>query len=185
MQNDRSEVLCTDGQKSPYVRAVRTVKDMFIRNGKRVQANGRAKNHVIIMPDAEVNTSVDGIMGGAFGCAGERCMAIATAVCVGDASKTVLPELVNAANHLKVGPTDRDPQPQMGPVITREHCNRVKELITEGEDQGGKVLSDGRGLKIDEAPDGFFDSLWSSVSVIESSRRIFSSSPAQSGQLFT
>jgi malonate-semialdehyde dehydrogenase (acetylating) / methylmalonate-semialdehyde dehydrogenase len=126
------------------------------RNGKRVQANGGAKNHVIIMPDADVKSSVDGIMGGAFGCAGERCMAIATAVCVGDASKTVLPVLADAARHLKIGPTDRDPQPQMGPVITREHCDRVTELITKGADQGGKLLSDGRNVSISEAPNGFY-----------------------------
>lgn len=134
----------------------RHIYETGTRNGKRVQANGGAKNHVIIMPDADVKTSVDGIMGGAFGCAGERCMAIANAVCVGDAAKTVLPGLVDAAKRLKVGPTDRDPQPQMGAVITREHRERVKDLITEGAEQGGKVLSDGRGLKVAEAPDGFY-----------------------------
>jgi len=126
------------------------------KNGKRVQANGGAKNHVIIMPDAEVKNSVDGIMGGAFGCAGERCMAIANAVCVGDASKTVLPELVEAARNLKIGPTDRDPQPQMGAVITREHCDRVTELITQGSGEGSKILNDGRSLKVAEAPNGFY-----------------------------
>lgn len=126
------------------------------RNGKRVQANGGAKNHVIIMPDADVKSSVDGIMGGAFGCAGERCMAIATAVCVGDASKTVLPVLADSARNLKIGPTDRDPQPQMGPVITREHCDRVTELITQGAEQGGKLLSDGRSANVSEAPHGFY-----------------------------
>jgi malonate-semialdehyde dehydrogenase (acetylating)/methylmalonate-semialdehyde dehydrogenase len=126
------------------------------KNGKRVQANGGAKNHVIIMPDADVKSSVNGIMGGAFGCAGERCMAIANAVCVGDASKTVLPELVDAAKNLKVGPTDREPQPQMGAVITREHQERVIDLITQGADQGGKILSDGRSTTVEEAPDGFY-----------------------------
>jgi malonate-semialdehyde dehydrogenase (acetylating)/methylmalonate-semialdehyde dehydrogenase len=126
------------------------------RNGKRVQANGGAKNHVIIMPDADVKSSVDGIMGGAFGCAGERCMAIATAVCVGDASKTVLPVLADSARNLKIGPTDREPQPQMGPVITREHCDRVTELIIQGAEQGGKLLSDGRAVDVSEAPNGFY-----------------------------
>lgn len=126
------------------------------RNGKRVQANGGAKNHVIIMPDADVKTSVAGIMGGAFGCAGERCMAIATAVCVGDASKSVLPALADSARNLKIGPTDRNPQPQMGPVITREHCDRVSELITQGAEQGGKLLSDGRGVSVSDAPNGFY-----------------------------
>lgn len=126
------------------------------KHGKRVQSNGGAKNHVIIMPDADVKSSVDGIMGGAFGCAGERCMAIANAVCVGDASKTVLPELADAARNLKVGPTDRDPQPQMGAVITREHRDRVAGLVTEGADQGGKLLSDGRNASVPEAPNGFY-----------------------------
>lgn len=134
----------------------RYIYETGTKHGKRVQSNGGAKNHVIIMPDAEVKSSVDGIMGGAFGCAGERCMAIASAVCVGDAAKTVLPELVDAARNLKVGPTDRDPQPQMGAVITREHRDRVTELITAGSDQGGKILSDGRGMNVAEAPNGFY-----------------------------
>jgi malonate-semialdehyde dehydrogenase (acetylating)/methylmalonate-semialdehyde dehydrogenase len=126
------------------------------QNGKRVQANGGAKNHVIIMPDANIKNTVDGIMGGAFGCAGERCMAIATAICVGDASNTVLPALADSARNLKIGPTDREPQPQMGPVITSQHRDRINELIGQGEGEGGKLLSDGRRVAVSEAPNGFY-----------------------------
>ena len=109
-----------DGKAVSFVGSTPVAKHIYetgTKHGKRVQSNGGAKNHVIIMPDADVKSSVDGIMGGAFGCAGERCMAIANAVCVGDASKTVLRELADAARNLKVGPTDRDPQPQMLSLI--------------------------------------------------------------------
>src|SRR5213082_3370463 len=81
------------------------------RHGKRVQANGGAKNYVVIMPDADLENSTRGVIEGAFGCAGERCMASSTALLVSDAGKAVLPSLRQAATSLKVGPTDRDPQP--------------------------------------------------------------------------
>ncbi len=81
---------------------------------KRVQANGGAKNFVFLMPDADVENSTRGVVEGAFGCAGERCMASSTAVVIGSAAKEVLPALVEAARAIKVGPTDRDEQPNMG-----------------------------------------------------------------------
>src|SRR5216117_435282 len=95
------------------------------RHGKRVQSNGGAKNFVFLMPDADVENSVRGVIEGAYGCAGERCMAASTAVVIGDAAKRVLPSLVEAARSIKVGPTDREPQPNMGPVITRQHRDRI------------------------------------------------------------
>jgi malonate-semialdehyde dehydrogenase (acetylating)/methylmalonate-semialdehyde dehydrogenase len=97
------------------------------------------------MPDADVENSTRGVVEGAFGCAGERCMASSTAVVIGSAAKEVLPSLVDAARAIKVGPTDRDEQPNMGPVITRQHRDRVMELIAAGEKEGAKVLADGRG----------------------------------------
>ncbi len=85
------------------------------RHGKRVQANGGAKNFVLIMPDADVENSTRGVIEGAFGYAGERCMASSTALVIGGAARGVLPSLSSAARKIKVGPTDRDPQPDMGP----------------------------------------------------------------------
>jgi malonate-semialdehyde dehydrogenase (acetylating)/methylmalonate-semialdehyde dehydrogenase len=92
----------------------------------------------------------------AFGCAGERCMAGSTAVVVGEAAKTVLPSLVEAARRIKVGPTDREPQPDMGPVITRQHRERVTDLIELGVKEGATIPADGRGVKVGSAPNGFF-----------------------------
>lgn len=126
------------------------------QNGKRVQSNGGAKNFVLVMPDADVAQSVRGVTEAAFGCAGERCMSGSTAVVVGSAAKTFLPDLVEAAKAIRVGPTDRDPQPQMGPVITRQHCDRVRELIECGAGEGATITADGRGVKVNEAPNGFY-----------------------------
>src|SRR5207253_6641023 len=99
------------------------------RHGKRVQSNGGAKNFVFLMPDADIENSVRGVIEGAYGCAGERCMAASTAVVIGEAANKVLPSLVEAARAIKVGPTDREPQPHMGPVISRQHRDRVASLI--------------------------------------------------------
>jgi malonate-semialdehyde dehydrogenase (acetylating)/methylmalonate-semialdehyde dehydrogenase len=147
----------------PQVRAVsfvgstpvaRYVFETGTRHGKRVQANGSAKNFVIIMPDAEVEPSTRAVIEGAFGCAGERCMASSTAVVVGNASKHVLPSLAHAARNLRVGPTDREPQPDMGPLITRQHRDRVAQLIGTGTTEGAKILADGRTLQVNSG--GFF-----------------------------
>jgi malonate-semialdehyde dehydrogenase (acetylating)/methylmalonate-semialdehyde dehydrogenase len=126
------------------------------RHGKRVQSNGGAKNFVFLMPDADVENSVRGVVEGAYGCAGERCMASSTAVVIGDAATKVLPSLVEAARAIKVGPTDREPQPNMGPLITRQHRDRVAQLIEAGAKEGARVAADGRGVKIADAPNGFF-----------------------------
>src|ERR1041385_5872857 len=126
------------------------------KHGKRVQSNGGAKNYVILMPDADVENSTRGVIEAAFGCAGERCMAGSTAVVVGGAEKTVLPTLVEATKRIKVGPTDREKQPDMGAVITRQHRDRVLELIETGVKEGAKIPADGRGVKVTEAPNGFF-----------------------------
>jgi malonate-semialdehyde dehydrogenase (acetylating)/methylmalonate-semialdehyde dehydrogenase len=134
----------------------RHLYEVGTKHGKRVQANGGAKNHVVIMPDADVENSTRGVVEAAFGCAGERCMAGSTAVVVGGAEQSVLPALVAAARRIRVGPTDREAQPDMGAVITRQHRDRVEELISLGEQQGARVLADGRSLKISEAPEGFY-----------------------------
>jgi malonate-semialdehyde dehydrogenase (acetylating)/methylmalonate-semialdehyde dehydrogenase len=126
------------------------------KHGKRVQSNGGAKNFVFLMPDADVENSVRGLVEAAYGCAGERCMAGSTAVVIGDAVKTVLPSLVDAARAIKVGRTDVESQPNMGPVITRQHKERVMQLIEAGVKEGAKVPADGRGVRVDGAPNGFF-----------------------------
>jgi len=134
----------------------RHIYETGTKHGKRVQANGGAKNFVLIMPDADIDNSVRGVIEAAFGCAGERCMAGSTAVVVGGAENTVLPTLVQATKRIKVGPTDREPQPDMGAVITRQHRERVLHLIETGVKEGAKISADGRGVKVDEAPNGFF-----------------------------
>jgi malonate-semialdehyde dehydrogenase (acetylating)/methylmalonate-semialdehyde dehydrogenase len=134
----------------------RHVFEVATKHGKRVQSNGGAKNFIFLMPDADVDNSVRGVIEAAFGCAGERCMAGSTAVVVGDASKKVLPTLLDATRAIKVGPTDRETQPNMGPVITRQHRERVEQLIAGGAKEGAKIPVDGRGVRIPEAPNGFF-----------------------------
>ena len=134
----------------------RHIYETGTKHGKRVQSNGGAKNFVLLMPDADIDNSVRGVIEAAFGCAGERCMAGSTAVVVGGAEKTVLPTLVEATRRIKVGPTDREPQPDMGAVITRQHRDRVLQLIEAGVKEGAKIPADGRGVKVSETPNGFF-----------------------------
>ncbi len=127
------------------------------RHGKRVQANGGAKNYLVIMPDADITATVEALNTAAFGCAGERCMAGSTALTVGAAADRLLPSLVEAARALRVGPTDiSSSQPDMGPVITAQHRDRILSLVAGGEQEGAKVLCDGRHAKIADAPNGFF-----------------------------
>jgi malonate-semialdehyde dehydrogenase (acetylating)/methylmalonate-semialdehyde dehydrogenase len=126
-----------------------------MRHGKRVQANGGAKNFVLVMPDADVEKSTQAVIEGAFGCAGERCMASSTAVMVGSAADALLPSIVARVKAVKIGPTARDPQPDMGPLITREHRDRVACLIDIGAQEGAKIPVDGRRVKVNGA-DGFF-----------------------------
>lgn len=127
------------------------------RNGKRVQANGGAKNYIVIMPDADVPKTVEALSTAAFGCAGERCMAGSTALTVGAAAERLLPSLVEAARKIKVGRTDEAvTQPDMGPVITAQHRDRVLSLLASGEKEGAKLIADGRTVKVAEAPRGFY-----------------------------
>lgn len=126
------------------------------QNGKRVQAAGGAKNFVIVMPDADVPRAVEGLIDGAFGCAGQRCMAASTAVVVGAAQKSFLPPLSEAARSIRVGPTDRESGAQMGPVISTEHRDRVAGLIGDGIAQGARAAVDGRRVAVAGQPKGFY-----------------------------
>ena len=126
-------------------------------HGKRVQAAGGAKNFIVLMPDADIERTIEAVKDGAFGCAGERCMAGSTAVAVGDAGEKLLPALADLVSSMKVGTTDTlESQPDMGAVISSEHRTKVSGIIDAGERAGAKILSDGRQTKVDEAPDGFF-----------------------------
>jgi malonate-semialdehyde dehydrogenase (acetylating)/methylmalonate-semialdehyde dehydrogenase len=149
----------------PAVRAIsfvgstpvaRHVFNTGTQHGKRVQAAGGAKNFVLIMPDAPIVECVRGLTEAAFGCAGERCMSGSTAIAVGKAAETVLPELVSATKAIRVGPTFADADVQMGPVITSQHRERVEQLITTGEREGATVAADGRGIRVESAPNGFY-----------------------------
>ena len=124
--------------------------------GKRVQAMGGAKNHMIVMPDADLDQAADALMGAAYGSAGERCMAIAVAVPVGDATADALIERLQVRlKALKVGlPTDKDSD--MGPLVTGAHRDKVVEYIDSGVREGAKLVVDGRGHKVAGAEKGFF-----------------------------
>ncbi len=135
----------------------RHIHDVGTRHGKRVQANGGAKNYIVVMPDADIAKTVEALGTAAFGCAGERCMAGSTALTVGAAADRLVEPLVAAARRIRVGRTDSPTtQPDMGPVITARHRDRVEQLVTTSEREGAKVLCDGRGAKVSGAPNGFF-----------------------------
>ena len=125
-------------------------------SGKRVQALGGAKNHMIVMPDADLDQAVDALMGAGFGSAGERCMAIAVAVPVGEQTADRLVEaLAPKIRTMKVGPAS-DPESEMGPVITAEAKQRITDLIGQGVKEGARLVVDGRGLELQGYERGFF-----------------------------
>ncbi|HYC06115.1 MAG TPA: CoA-acylating methylmalonate-semialdehyde dehydrogenase [Azospirillaceae bacterium] len=124
--------------------------------GKRVQAFGGAKNHALIMPDADLDQAADALIGAAFGSAGERCMAISVAVPVGERTAAALVErLVPRVRALKVGPST-DAGADFGPLITRAHRDRVAACVEEGVREGAELLVDGRGLSLQGYEDGFY-----------------------------
>lgn len=124
--------------------------------GKRVQALGGAKNHMIILPDADIDQAADALMGAGFGSAGERCMAISMAVPVGEeTADRLVAKLAPMVEAMKIGPPD-DADAAMGPVITQDAKNRIEGLISAGESEGAKVVVDGRGLKLQGYEDGFW-----------------------------
>lgn len=117
-------------------------------NGKRVQALGGAKNHMVVMPDADLDKTADALMGAAYGAAGERCMAISIAVAVGDATADALIErLAPRVKALRIGP-GTDPQAEMGPLITREHRDRVRSYVDVGVEEGASLVVDGREFRM-------------------------------------
>ncbi len=125
-------------------------------NGKRVQALGGAKNHAIVMPDADLDAAVAAMIGAAFGSAGERCMAISVAVCVGDTvADDLVARLKGAIAKIKVGAYTQSGI-DMGPVITRQSQERIQDYVTSGVKDGAELVVDGRSLKVPGFEDGFF-----------------------------
>ena len=125
------------------------------KNFKRVQALGGAKNHMVVMPDANLDQAVDGIIGAAYGSAGERCMAVSVAVAVGEIADNLVNKIKNNVENLKVAPwTDKDSN--MGPLISKEHLKKVLEYIDLGEEEGAQLIIDGRNIKIQGYENGYF-----------------------------
>jgi malonate-semialdehyde dehydrogenase (acetylating)/methylmalonate-semialdehyde dehydrogenase len=147
----------------PLVRAIsfvgstavaRHVYETATQHGKRVQAAGGAKNHLIIMPDADLEQAVKAIQGAAYGCAGERCMAGSVAVPIGNIGDRLVEVLCDSAGRMSVGPTDGGADVDMGPVITPEHLRRVTSYLDIGRQEGATVALDGRRIKTEGH--GFF-----------------------------
>jgi malonate-semialdehyde dehydrogenase (acetylating)/methylmalonate-semialdehyde dehydrogenase len=123
--------------------------------GKRVQALGGAKNHMVVMPDADMDMAVDALVGAAFGSAGERCMAISVAVAVGDAGDALVAKLAERTAALKIG-DGMEVGAEMGPVVTAAARERIERLIGEGVEQGAELVVDGRGYRVPGRENGFF-----------------------------
>ena len=123
--------------------------------GKRVQALGGAKNHLVVMPDADLDDAADALMGAAYGSAGERCMAISVAVAVGNSADRLIAKLEPRVRALKVGP-GTDPEAEMGPLVTREHREKVKGYVDLGVKEGAKLVVDGRAMSLQGYENGFF-----------------------------
>jgi malonate-semialdehyde dehydrogenase (acetylating)/methylmalonate-semialdehyde dehydrogenase len=130
----------------------RFIYETGTKNGKRVQALGGAKNHMVVLPDADMELAADAAVGAGYGSAGERCMAVSVLVCVGEAAEALIPRLRERIRKLKVGP-GLEPGVEMGPLVTRQHRDRVASYLDQGAAEGAKVLEDGRDLL---ARNGFF-----------------------------
>ncbi|HEY5889455.1 MAG TPA: CoA-acylating methylmalonate-semialdehyde dehydrogenase [Acidimicrobiia bacterium] len=124
-------------------------------SGKRVQALGGAKNHMIVLPDADMELAADSAVSAGYGSAGERCMAISVVTTVGDAADRLIPKIRERIADLKVGPSLQDDS-QMGPLITGEHRDKVKGYVDAGESEGASLLDDGRDLVVSGHESGFF-----------------------------
>ena len=125
------------------------------RHGKRVQALGGAKNHMVVMPDANLEQAVDALIGSAYGSAGERCMAISVAVLVGDTGERIIGKLAERARTLKIM-NGMQPEAEMGPIVTREARDRIEAMIGVGVEEGAQLIVDGRGHKVPGHEEGFF-----------------------------
>ena len=133
----------------------KTIYETCARNGKRVQALGGAKNHAVVLPDADMEFTADALIGAAYGSAGERCMAISAVVAVGAAADPLVKLLEEKAKKIKVGPGDRDGV-DMGPLVSGPHRDKVRSYVDAGVKEGAKLVLDGRGRKVAGCEDGYF-----------------------------
>lgn len=133
----------------------RYVHRVCAEQGKRVQALGGAKNHAIVMPDADLDVTVSALMGAAYGSAGERCMAISVAVAVGDVADSLVEAIAKRLESLQVLP-GTDAKAEMGPLITREHMDTVASFVDSGVKEGATLVCDGRSISHPDHGDGFF-----------------------------
>jgi malonate-semialdehyde dehydrogenase (acetylating)/methylmalonate-semialdehyde dehydrogenase len=131
------------------------VQKVGIAHGKRVQALGGAKNHLVMLPDADVNGVADALLGAAYGSAGERCMAISVAVAVGDAADKLVPVLAQRVKTLKIDQSQNGAA-DMGPLITAAHRDKVASYVETGVNEGARLVVDGRGHKVAGHENGFF-----------------------------
>lgn len=132
----------------------RSLYETGARHGKRVQALGGAKNHLVVLPDADLDQAVEALIGAAYGSAGERCMAISVAVAVGNVADRLVARLAERAASLKIGSGD-DAGAEMGPLVTRQHLERVRGYVASGIEQGAELVVDGRNYRPAHG-DGFF-----------------------------
>jgi malonate-semialdehyde dehydrogenase (acetylating)/methylmalonate-semialdehyde dehydrogenase len=123
--------------------------------GKRVQALGGAKNHMLVLPDADLDLAADAAVSAAYGSAGERCMAISVVVAVGDAADRLIPKLEERIDKLHVGSAE-DPKAEMGPVISKQHMSKVVDCIDSGVEEGATLRRDGRGIRVAGNEEGYF-----------------------------
>jgi malonate-semialdehyde dehydrogenase (acetylating)/methylmalonate-semialdehyde dehydrogenase len=133
----------------------RYIYETGTRNGKRVQALGGAKNHMIVLPDADLDLAADAAVSAGYGSAGERCMAISALVAVGDAGDPLIEGIQARIEKLKVGPGD-EPGVEMGPLVTREHLAKVRGYVEAGLSEGAALVADGRELVVAGHEEGFF-----------------------------
>jgi malonate-semialdehyde dehydrogenase (acetylating)/methylmalonate-semialdehyde dehydrogenase len=133
----------------------RYIYETGTRNGKRVQALGGAKNHMIVLPDADIDMAADAAVSAGYGSAGERCMAIATIVAVGDVADPLVDAIRTRLPKVRVGPGS-DPEAEMGPLVTRQHRDKVASYLDSGPAQGARVVADGREHPLYKESDGFF-----------------------------
>src|SRR5215467_10956922 len=133
----------------------RYIYETGTRHGKRVQALGGAKNHMIVLPDADMELAADAAVSAGYGSAGERCMAISVVVAVGAAADRLIPLMKQRIARLRVG-DGLDPGSEMGPLVTKAHLDKVRGYVDKGVAEGATLVADGRGLKVAGRPEGFF-----------------------------
>ncbi|MDP8959096.1 MAG: CoA-acylating methylmalonate-semialdehyde dehydrogenase [Actinomycetota bacterium] len=133
----------------------RYVYETATRHGKRAQALGGAKNHMVVLPDADMELAADAAVSAGYGSAGERCMAVSVVVAVGEAGDRLIPKMKERIGKLRIGPGS-EAESEMGPLVTAEHRERVASYIGKGVEEGATLVVDGRGFRVPEHPDGFF-----------------------------